>query len=142
MRLVLDTNIVLDWLVFGDLAVDALQLALDAERISLVTHQPALDELRRVLAYPQFELNAPEQLDVLQRYEALTEFATLPAGGPSLPNSFPRCRDPDDQHFLVLTYHVRAAALVTKDKELLRLQRRAAKLGLTILNPVQLRARL
>ena len=136
----LDTNAVLDWLVFRDPAMDALQSALDEARLTLVTHQPAVDELHRVLAYPQCKLAASEQAEVLRHYQSRTCIVTLPEDRPVLPENFPRCRDPDDQHFLALSYHIQAAALVTKDKEVLRLRRRAAKFGLTILNTPQLRA--
>jgi uncharacterized protein len=141
MRLVLDTNVVLDWLVFRDPSMDAFQLALADGRLSLVTHQPALDELRRVLAYPQFKLATRMQFEILRDYESRTSLITL-SDSLVLPENFPRCRDPDDQHFLALSYHIGDALLVTKDKEVLRLGRRAAKFGLTILNTSQLLARL
>ena len=139
MTVVLDTNVVLDWLVFRDPALDPLRQAIGERRLALVTHPPALDELRRVLAYPQFKLALPKQVAVLQHYESQASLLE-PDDSRALPDHFPRCRDPDDQHFLLLSYHVRAAALVTKDKDLLRLRRRGAKFGLTILNPPQLLA--
>ena len=142
MRFVLDTNIVLDWLVFRDPGVAGLQRAVAERSVELITHQPALDELRRVLAYPQCMLAPAEQQQISTRYQAEAANAELPEGfsldNLLLPTDFPRCRDRDDQHFLALAYHAQASALVTKDKVLLRLSKRARKFGVTILSPAEL----
>jgi predicted nucleic acid-binding protein len=65
--------------------------------------------------------------------------ATLPTGygldNLLLPAGFPNCRDTDDQHFLALAYHARADGLLTKDRQLLRLRKRAARFGVTIVSP-------
>lgn len=142
MRVVLDTNVVLDWLVFFDAGMAELRLALADGRVQIITHDPAVDELRRVLTYPQCKLQPPAQQQVLQRYQSQTSIVALPEGfavtNLLLPNGFPRCRDRDDEHFIALAYHGRADALVTKDKEVLRLRKRAARFGVTILSPIQL----
>lgn len=145
MRLVLDTNAVLDWLVFGDANMAALRLALADGCVRIITHDHAIDELRRVLAYPQCKLQPAAQQEVLQQYQSQTSIAALPEGfavtNLLLPTGFPSCRDPDDQPFIALAYHARADALVTKDKDILRLRKRVARFGVTILEPVQLAAR-
>ena len=46
-----------------------------------------------------------------------------------LPIVLPRCRDPDDQRFLELARDAGAAALVTRDRELLRLARRTMRMA-------------
>jgi putative PIN family toxin of toxin-antitoxin system len=144
LTLVLDTNIVLDWLVFRS-ALD-LQRAVTERRVQLITHQPALEELRRVLTYPQCKLDPPAQEQVLQLYQSATTLAVLPIGFSiehlMLPAGFPHCRDGDDEPFLALTYHARADALVTKDNAVLKLRKRALRFGVTILTPAQLAERL
>jgi predicted nucleic acid-binding protein len=55
-----------------------------------------------------------------------------------LPPGFPRCRDPDDDHFLALAHHAAADALVSKDRAVLKLRRRARKFGVRILDVRQL----
>src|SRR6187431_1518318 len=97
MRLVLDTNVVLDWLVFADARMIELQKAYDDRRLELVTHMPALEELRRVLAYPQFKLAEREQKAVLENYESRVRVVSLPDGvtmeNLGMPPAFPRCKD-------------------------------------------------
>lgn len=146
MKLILDTNVVLDWLVFRDAGVAGLQPALDRGHIALVTHEPALDELRRVLAYPQFELAADQQQQALARYRSQARVVTFPAGlhldNLGLPAGFPRCRDRDDQHFLAIAYHQRVDGLVSKDAAVLELAKRVRRFGVTVLDPQQLTARI
>ncbi len=145
MKLILDTNIVLDWLVFRDARVAGLQPALDRGHVDLVTHEPAVDELRRVLAYPRFKLAIDQQQEVLSRYSSQSRLVTLPSGlhldDLGTPAGFPLCRDPDDQHFLALAYHERADGLVSKDAAILKLTKRVQKFGVTVLNLEQLGAR-
>ncbi len=97
MKLVLDMNVVIDWLVFDDPFLAAFRASVLEGRVTVVTHEPALVELRRVLAYPQLRLSADRQANVLARYEAQT--ALLPAASEPLPERFPECRDPDDDPF-------------------------------------------
>ncbi|WP_161829950.1 putative toxin-antitoxin system toxin component, PIN family [Steroidobacter agaridevorans] len=146
MRLVLDTNIVLDWLVFEDARLSELQRAWDEQRLELITHVPALEELCRVLTYPQFKLSEGEQRAVLEIYGSRVRVTPLPDGVTmerlGMPTGFPRCKDCDDDHFLALAYHHHADAIVSKDRAVLDLAKRARKFGVTVLSPLQLAARL
>jgi putative PIN family toxin of toxin-antitoxin system len=136
---VLDTNVVLDWLVFRDTAMESLRHAVEQGQVRVVTHTAAIDELRRVLAYPQCKLCAADQEELLNRYRLFAHEASLPPafslGNLLLPDGFPRCRDADDQHFLALAYHARADQLITKDRDLLRVKKRAARFGVTVVSP-------
>jgi putative PIN family toxin of toxin-antitoxin system len=146
MRLVLDTNIVLDWLVFTDRRLSELQRAWDEQRLELITHVPALQELRRVLTYSQFRLSEDEQQGILASYESRVSVLPLPDGltmeNLGMPAGFPRCKDCDDDHFLALAYHHHADAVVSKDRAVLDLAKRARKFGVTVLSPLQLAAKL
>lgn len=146
LTLVLDTNVVLDWLVFRDAGLARLFDALEQQHVRIVTHAAAIDELRRVLTYPQCKLAASDQETLLNKYRMACLHAAMPAqfalDNLLLPAGFPSCRDPDDQHFLALAYHTRADGLLTKDKQLLRLRKRAAKFGVAIVNPKDFATRL
>ncbi|HWK75701.1 MAG TPA: putative toxin-antitoxin system toxin component, PIN family [Povalibacter sp.] len=142
-RLVLDTNIVLDCLVFRDRATHELTTAIEERRVQALVQQYTLDELERVLAYPQCRLTPIEQRQVLDRYLAMTTVAPMPErfrrDNLLLPPGFPRCRDTDDDPFLALAYHCRADGLITKDKAVLKLRRRARRFGVAILTAADLR---
>lgn len=146
LTLVLDTNVVLDWLVFRDVAVETLQNAVKQRRVTIVTHIAAIEELRRVLAYPQCKLGAADQEALLNRYRMVSFEAPLPTGfslgNLLLPEGFPRCRDADDQHFLALAYHAKADGLLTKDRQLLRLRKRVARFGVTVASPKEFMSKL
>jgi putative PIN family toxin of toxin-antitoxin system len=135
---VLDTNIVLDWLVFDNAFMNRLRACVSDGRVIVITHQPAIDELQRVLDYPALKLTAEKQTAVLSEYRARSEVGSMPtmfrADELLLPPGFPRCRDSDDQHFLALAYHTKADALVSRDKAVLKLTKRAKQFGVTILD--------
>jgi putative PIN family toxin of toxin-antitoxin system len=119
-RVVLDTNIVLDWLVFEDGGMPRLMAAIKGRLLTVVSNAACVDELTRVLAYPAFKLDETARRDALQCYLGLVEFVPQRA---SLLGIVPRCRDRDDQKFLELAAHAGAAALVSKDHAVLALKR-------------------
>jgi uncharacterized protein len=118
---VLDTNIVLDWLVFEDGGMPELMAALNDRRLAIATNAECTAELARVLAYPIFALTAEAQHEALAKYVA---FTAVMAPRASLLGQVPRCRDKDDQKFLELAAHVGAAAIVSKDNAVLGTHRR------------------
>jgi uncharacterized protein len=122
MRLVLDTQVWLDWLVFDDSSVAALRATIDAGRAEVVIDAACLAELERVLAYPL----GGRALDAAACLAACRRIATRVEVGTGELYKLPLCRDPDDQKFLTLAAGARADCLVTRDRELLRLTRRSA----------------
>lgn len=120
-RLVLDTNVVLDLLLFDDPAARGLREALEAGRLRCLVSDATFDEWQRVLRYPEFALDGSRQAALTTGYRALAEKTDAVCT-----TALPRCRDPDDQKFLVLAAAARAAALVSKDRAVLRLRRRCA----------------
>jgi putative PIN family toxin of toxin-antitoxin system len=142
MKLVFDTNVVLDWLVFDDPALTLLCRELHDNRITLLTDAIAIQELQRVLNYPVLGLHPQQQAEVLSAYQRQTLQPALPRGYSALqlqlPPGFPMCSDADDQPFLALAFHTRADALVSRDQALLRLKKPAAKHGVSIIDVAQL----
>jgi putative PIN family toxin of toxin-antitoxin system len=146
LRLVLDTNVVIDWLVFDDPFMNPLRHGVRDGRIVVLTHEPAVGELKRVLAYRQLKLDPARRVEVFARYQDLTKAFAMPAAFSlkhlMLPGAFPRCRDRDDEHFLALAYHAKADALVSRDNAVFGLKSRVAKFGMTIWNVQEMIANL
>ncbi|MBI4987864.1 MAG: putative toxin-antitoxin system toxin component, PIN family [Rhodocyclales bacterium] len=133
LRLVLDTNVVLDLLHFDDPAVAAIRRALQAGKAICCGNAACRDELAHVLSYPQFKIPEHEARRILDEYTALAQPCDA-ATGETLP-PLPQCRDPDDQKFLELARAAKADLLVTKDKALLALAKKAGRLGFRIATP-------
>jgi putative PIN family toxin of toxin-antitoxin system len=117
MKLVLDTNVVMELLHWGDPRSAALLAMIEHDRVQCLTDADCLAELRRVLAYPQFARDEAAQIALFERYAAIT--TSIAPGG--IDCDLPRCRDRDDQKFLELAARAGADLLVTRDRELLRL---------------------
>jgi putative PIN family toxin of toxin-antitoxin system len=146
VKLVLDTNVVIDWLVFDDAYLADFRRKVQAGAVRIVTHAPALDELRRVLGYRELKLDADRQAHVLARYEAQTSLVEWGASAAEafadIPKGFPRCRDPDDNPFLQLAWHAKVDALVSRDNAVLKLARRVKRFGFQIFDVPQMVAAL
>lgn len=124
MRVVLDTNVWLDWLLFDGNEVVAVRAACAARTVQPVVDARCLEELERVLAYPAFGLDAAGIRERMAGARALS----LTHAAPIVSDiALPRCRDRDDQKFLELTQAAGAQALLTRDKALLQLAGRARR---------------
>lgn len=130
MRLVLDTNVWIDWLVFDDPAVAPLKAALHDGRVRIVIDEACLKELESVLAYPEFGLTAAHKADRLAEVAHCSVRLEQYAAPVAIP--LPRCSDPDDQKFITLALDAGAHWLLTRDKALLRLNRRLASSGFRV----------
>ena len=121
---VLDTNVVLDLLHFDDPASRPLLQRLEAGQAACAVNAATFDEWQRVLAYPEFSLDATGQAALVARYHALS--CRVPPKQAIA--GLPQCSDPDDQMFIELAAACGAQALVSKDRALLKLRRRCAPL--------------
>ena len=122
----IDTNIVLDLLLFKDPATQALKQALASAKIQWLSTQAMRDELERVLGYPKImarlavtELDAPS---VLQQFDTRTRLVEV------APKASVTCRDPDDQKFIDLAV-MRKATLLSKDRAVLCMKKRLLALS-------------
>ncbi len=120
--LVLDTNVVLDWVAFDDPRAQPMVSAIERGALRAATNAACLQELRRALGYAQVKLDAIAQARAFERYAAHAVVLDMTESGS--PPELPLCEDPDDQKFLQLAWHARASHLVTRDKALLKLARR------------------
>jgi predicted nucleic acid-binding protein len=151
LRLVLDTNVWLDWLVFADPDVAPIKAAVAAGKAEVFVDEASEAELVRVLAYPfgNKTLTVEAQAACLaecrrtaSRYEGggsergfrqtclrtsesanARRDAARRAGIGNESQPLPLCSDPDDQKFLDLALSCRAEFLVTRDRDLLELSR-------------------
>ena len=132
MRLVLDTNVWLDLLLFEDPRCDALREALTKGCAVALVDAACQSEWERVLEYPNFNLGNEQKARLIARQQSLCQF--VDSGAADWP--LPRCRDPDDQKFLVLARDGGAHYLLTRDHELLTLAGRLRRAGrFTICTP-------
>lgn len=120
MRLVLDTNVVLDLFHFADPSVQPILAALEGGTAACWVEDAGLDELARVLTYPELRIAPKAATDILARYRRMARHPE--ADNQPLPR-LPICKDPDDQKFLELAARVGADLLISKDKALLALTR-------------------
>lgn len=127
---VLDTNAALDWLVFRDPATGALGHAVEAGRLRWLASPAMRCEFDQVLGRPALAARQP-------RHDAATgawaRHATLTAAEP--PPGPLTCTDPDDQVFIDFALQHRATWLLTRDRALLALAKRARPWGLSVLTP-------
>ncbi len=130
--LVLDTNVILDWIAFDDARVYPLVSAIENGVWRAATSPACLQELRRALGYVQVKLEPAAQALAFERYLAHSVVLEFPDA--ALAPDLPLCEDPDDQKFLELAWQVRASHLVTRDKALLKLARRVSD-RFTVLAP-------
>jgi putative PIN family toxin of toxin-antitoxin system len=136
-RWVLDTNVVLDWLVFGDAHMRTADAWLRDGRARWL-HTPAmLEELLDVVSREQILRRAGAAASTLAR-RVLDAAGEYGLSRPEAPSCAWRCADPDDQMFIDLAAQARAQYLVTRDKALLALAPRCAALGLRIVRPAEL----
>ncbi len=136
---VLDTNVVLDMLVFDDPFSRPLARALTAGELVAWVDPETLAEWEYVLSFPALKLEASSRQAVIARYRSFVRMACEERS--FSPPALPRCRDRADQKFLVLAARVGAAWLVSKDKRVLSLADRHG-LPFAILSPRQATRRL
>ena len=128
-RVVLDTNIVLDLWLYKDAATPALLAALENKTIQWLATQVMRDELERVLAYTHIVKRlAFSQLkaeDILAQWDAHAQLM------PIAPKCQFVCKDGDDQKFIDLAAQ-HQTQLISKDKAVLTMRNRMARLGVAV----------
>ena len=130
-RIVLDTNVVLDWLVFRDLRIaPGLDASVGAGRPRWIASAAMRDEFVEVLRRGLAERTG---VSVDAALAGWSRHATLLP--PAAPAAGWRCRDTDDQKFIALSLACGARWLLPRDRDLLALASRTVERGLTIATP-------
>jgi putative PIN family toxin of toxin-antitoxin system len=118
VRAVLDPNVVISGAISPRGAPAGVLRSLAGGEFELVASQELLDELQRALAYPKLRPHISES-DAAELVRWLADSAMVVID----PDTDPpvRSRDPDDDYLIALASANRAA-LVSGDKDLLRLE--------------------
>jgi predicted nucleic acid-binding protein len=127
-RLILDTNVILDLLVFKDPSAEPIRLLLDAKQVDAVRTLASMVELIDVIGRPAFKISKEDQETIVQSWESSSRLLENTAIEPA-PFT---CRDPDDQVFINVAYSVRPALLLSKDLRVLELRAIAKHHGVEI----------
>ena len=129
VRVVLDTNIVLDLWLYKDAATPVLLEALETKSVQWLATQVMRDELERVLAYTHIVKRlAFSQLtaeDILAQFDAHAQLMPVAA------KALYVCKDGDDQKFIDLAAQHKTQ-LISKDKAVLTMRNRMARLGVAV----------
>ncbi len=130
--LVLDTNVLLGWLVFRDPRLASLEAALVQRRAQWIAVPAMRAEWDAVLARGIADGRgvAPAELDAA--WERHVRWHPAPPDGIGLRH---RCTDPADQIFIDLALHAGARWLLSRDRAVLKLARRARPFGVEITVP-------
>jgi putative PIN family toxin of toxin-antitoxin system len=131
--IVIDTQVVMDWLVFRDARVQALTSALTSGALRWLVAPAMRDEIRHVLGRGIAAAYAPDLSFIEAQFNAhalaVETIDPQPLAGRLV------CRDPDDQKFIDLALCAGARWLISRDKAVLALAKRARARGLLILKP-------
>lgn len=134
-RVVLDSNVWIDILVFDDPHTRPIRAALENGTLVALIDARCLAELTYVLDYPQF---VHRQVDKTAALAVVAQFAQCVDSAPPDEHArpLPRCKDRDDQKFLELAHAAQADWLVSKDRAVLKMAKRIARdFGFQIAQP-------
>lgn len=131
-KIVIDTQVVMDWLVFREPSIAILVEAIQAGQVTWIGTAEMKAELLHVLGRG---IAADRQPDLAAIDDAFARWCQLVAPAPPKDLRLV-CRDPDDQMFIDLAVSSSARWLISRDRAVLALAKRANKLcGLAIQKP-------
>ncbi len=128
---VLDTNVAFDLLVFRDPASAPIAARFESGQWRWVSTAAMRAEFNAVLARPALHRWAAQGeafADCWAKWASIVD-------PPAVAHGVLRCADADDQMFIDLALALQPSRLFSRDREVLRLARRALALGVTIAAP-------
>ena len=132
--IVLDTNVVFDWLLFCNPDCETLGVWLRAGRARWLASPAMRAEMAHVLGRGRLDKWRVREPALWCTWDQLSMHAHEPAQ--PRPAARLRCTDTDDQKFIDLALASGARWLLSRDRAVLKLARRALAQGLTIQTPV------
>lgn len=139
-RLILDTNVALDLLLFADASCAILGRRLAEGSAIWLASPDCRAEFLRAASYPAIARFCARRGED-RRPAAIAAFDRLSSSTPGLPTcalpALPRCADPDDQRLFELAAAIGADVLLSKDKAVLAMARPLRRIlpQLTICRP-------
>jgi putative PIN family toxin of toxin-antitoxin system len=125
---VLDTNILLDILVFDDERAHPLRAALANQELDAVATKNTIEEFADVISRPQFDLDEETQKETILQWQSWSRVID----DLDLQVAPWKCKDRDDQVFINLAFTLKPSTLISKDKLVLKIAKRAQKEQVTI----------
>ncbi len=129
MNVVLDSNFILDVYFFKNETAVSLFHQLKKAGASFYRTSATFNELKHVLDREEFSKGTAFQEEILDSWSANSINFESPS-----PSTL-KCRDPLDQKFIDLASSVAPSYLISKDKDILKLQRKASKLRMKFRRP-------
>lgn len=137
---VVDTNVALDWLVFRNPGVLPLFEQITSGQLRWLGCERMRDELAHVLSRGLGgRLGDMPPAPVVQAWTRQVQLHPAPVPGAT---QRLHCTDPDDQVFIDAAVVWQARWLVTRDRALLKLAKRARRWGVEVLTPERCAAQL
>ena len=131
--IVLDTNVVLDWLVFRNPELGQLSAAIAAGELYWIATASMRDELAHVLACGHLDAWQPDPSAIWAKWALHCNESAEPQL--AVPLRRPRCTDPDDQKFIDLAVSAGARWLISRDRAVLKLARQLRGFGVGVISP-------
>ena len=132
VEVVLDTNVVLDWLVFDDAAMRPVGRLIESRTWRWVLSPVMWNEIADVLSRPALSARVGDPAGLLRRIASLGQLVAEPT---PVNSADLVCADPDDQPFIDLAVARAVPLLLTRDKALLALTLSAGRIGVRVLTP-------
>lgn len=130
---VLDTNVVLDWLLFDNPDGKTLNAALCGGELRWIATAAMRHEFAHVLVRGALDRWNPDPTALQGQWDRhCTELAS-PL--PTSPVPRFRCTDPDDQKFIDLAASHGGCLLLSRDRAVLKLARKLLPLGVRVVTP-------
>ena len=129
----LDTNVVLDWLLFDHPDGAILSESMIAGELRWIATAAMRDELAHVLACGGLDIWRPDPPALWAIWDRYC--IEVPAPKPTGPAARLRCTDADDQKFIDLAVACGARWLLSRDRAVLKLARRLRERGVEVTQP-------
>ena len=130
---VLDTNVLLDWLVFRNPDCAAWADGVSTGTLTWIATRPMREEMAHVLARGHLAAWSPDLPAIWNAWDRHAVEVPVPA--PASLAARLRCSDPDDQKFIDLAAAQRVGWLLSRDRAVLKLARRLAAVGVRVVTP-------